>query len=168
MPVSEAGCAKVEKGRSKPRCGADLSNLLQPQETSEMSFPEAAAPGVFVRLQGTSLRAQDDPGSLPQRERGLQGVGHRNHSSEIWLQNTNPGDVHFRNSRSGPITKIPEVEAGQGPYFFPMETNTAHPPPLLPSCSGSHSCGLSHRSRFQRLLPSHGPRNQNPPLLLLV
>lgn len=59
MPVSEAGSAKVEKGRSKPRCGADLSNLLQPQETSEMSFPEAAAPGVFVRLQGTSLRAQD-------------------------------------------------------------------------------------------------------------
>lgn len=72
-------CAKVEKGRAQSCCGKDLSNLSQPQETSEMSVPA----GAFVWRQGTCLGARDYPGSLPQREQERQGVGHINHSTGI-------------------------------------------------------------------------------------
>ena len=42
-PVSGAGCPEIEGSRSQCCCGPDPNNLLQPLETSEMSFTAALA-----------------------------------------------------------------------------------------------------------------------------
>lgn len=74
FPVSGAGCPEMEKGKSQQCCSADPSNLLQPQETSEMSFPEVLAPpGAGACLCGSS--AQCYLGSLQPPEQELGGGG---------------------------------------------------------------------------------------------